>query len=259
MDIRETLHEALDIEDFPSRTLIDRSMSRLDSRHTPPFARVASLIAATIAIALIATLVAVRLEAPQTHQGLPGAAEVSNVVGYQAVSAQVGWVHLRTDVDVVAKTSDGGRRWQEVLRVAGLKYGAKMQFVDQNNGVLIGQTAGSAAVWITTDGGAHWKKSAVIQMEVSQTVETGYFIGAREGWVLVRNDVMCAGCGETVERFVYHTVDEGAHWTQVSTVVTGGWVVDLTFVTPTWGVLRNIAALGGYVVTQDGGRSWLQP
>ena len=95
MDIRETLHEALDIEDFPSRTLIDRSISRLDSRHTPPFARLASLIAATIAIALIATLVAVRLEVPQTHQGLPGEAEVSNVVGYQAVSAQeIGRAHV---------------------------------------------------------------------------------------------------------------------------------------------------------------------
>src|SRR5438105_1169369 len=60
MDIRQELHEALDEEDFPGPTLLAQAMSRLDEPRRPRAQSWQAFVAATLAVALVATFVGIR-------------------------------------------------------------------------------------------------------------------------------------------------------------------------------------------------------
>src|SRR5205823_12817048 len=115
-----------------------------------------------IATALVVPPVATNLN-PQLTAGpaLRTATSIDNLVGFQFVSEQVGWVHVYAGGDVVARTSDGGRSWHRQLTVAGLLSPATMQAVDTQHVVVIGLKREGASVWTTSDGGSHWRSHMV--------------------------------------------------------------------------------------------------
>jgi photosystem II stability/assembly factor-like uncharacterized protein len=281
MDLRSELHEALDVEDFPSRGLLTQTIARFNEpRPRRTFAAAPAIAAALIAGALVVTLVAVNLNGATTSIGppLPTASSIDNLVNYHFASPEVGWVHVYAGNDVVARTSDGGETWHRQLSVAGLDRTPTMQWIDANNGVLIGQKGDDGVVWKTRDGGAHWQSHVVTWSNLPGTRHpphwtgaTGYFVDANHGWVMFRAEV-CTGSTACPPSFgsdwaVYATVDGGEHWRGLSLLTTlQGSEVSVQFVTQSTGLLLvgRAPVLARYspvgwspiLTTQDGGSHW---
>lgn len=271
MDIREQLHDALDAEDIPSPTLLSRSIATLGpQRAEQSHGRMVALTAWVIAIALVLTLIGVRLSStPSTLPALPGTATINNLIDYDFISPQVGFVELRSTAIIIATTSDGGRSWHQVLALRGQTSPPVMQWLDSRTGFVVGQQGHPAVVWRTIDGGVHWQSSAVPVPQVANpfasgsvaegsTLETAYFLSPVQGWVVYRYQGDCAGCGFSAERFVYTTSDGGLHWTEVGASTLGAAQRQLTFFTSSWGVLSSPVAFYQLDVTHDGGRTWHQ-
>ncbi|MGH7765069.1 MAG: WD40/YVTN/BNR-like repeat-containing protein [Candidatus Dormibacteraceae bacterium] len=269
MDVREQLHDALDAEDFPSRTLLSRSIAALDTpRATRSYGRLASLTAGVIAVAVIATLVAVRMNSsPSSLPTLPPATTIANLIDYRFISPQVGFVELRSSAIIFATTSDGGRTWHQALALRGQISTPVMQWFDARRGIVVGQQGHSAVVWGTIDGGLHWQSHAVPlpqdttsfgsgTVAEDSTLETAYFLTPVQGWVVYRYQGDCGGCGFSAERFVYETNDGGLRWTEVSASSLEAAERQLTFFTSSWGVLSSGVAFYELDVTHDGGRTW---
>lgn len=276
MGLREELHEALDIRGFPDESMLWRTVSRVDGAlpRRPRTLRFAPVIAAFIAVLLVVTLIADRLNASPTSQsGLPTATTIDNLVDYKFVSPEVGWIHIYSSGDVIATTSDGGRSWRRVLTVSGLYPGATMQVVDARTAVLFGSRqwnsplGAEAVVWKTVDGGAHWQLS-VVTTEGANLIGgvAGYFLDSRHGWVLIQE----ANCGGgmacpmivIVAQRVFETDDGGGQWTELPPI-TGLRApnVTLRFISPTVGIavgtyLNELGVGGTVATTHDGGRTW---
>jgi len=272
MDLRSELHEALDVEDFPSRALLTQAIARLDEpRPHRHFAAAPAIAAALIAGALVVTLVAVNLNGATTSLGpsLPTASSIDNLVSYNFASPEVGWVHVYAGSDVVAKTSDGGRTWHRQLSVAGLDRTPTMQWIDANNGVLIGQKGDDGVVWKTRDGGAHWQSHVVTWSNLTGTLHpphwtgaTGYFVDANHGWVTFygepcRAPMLCPPTPNAYLRVVYGTADGGVSWTELGQL-TGLLPAQITiqFVSPSVGILAGKVGWSQVFATHDGGRHW---
>jgi photosystem II stability/assembly factor-like uncharacterized protein len=269
MDVREQLHDALDADDFPSRTLLSRSIAALDKpRAQRSYGRLASLTAGLIAVALIAALVAERMNSsPSSLPALPPATTIGNLVDYRFISPQVGFVELRSTAVIFATTSDGGRTWQQVLALRGLTSAPVMEWLDSRTGIVVAQQGHPAVAWRTVDGGLHWQSHAVpVPQDTTpfrsgtvaegSTLETAYFLSSVQGWVVYRYQGDCGGCGLWAERFVYETNDGGLHWTEVGASTLGAAERQITFFTSSWGVLSSPVAFYELDVTYDGGRTW---
>ena len=81
-NIRDELHDALDEERFSSQALLARVMPQIELRHGAPGNRFASMIAAVLAVALLATLLIVRANrddsVPNLNQPASKCAQASN-------------------------------------------------------------------------------------------------------------------------------------------------------------------------------------
>ncbi len=269
MDIREQLHDALDAEDIPSPTLLSRSIAMLDSpRRQRSYGPLAALTAGVIAIAVVLTMIAARLNStPPTLPALPAATTISNLVDYDFISPQIGFVELRSTAVIFATTSDGGQSWHQLLALRGQTSTPVMQWLDSRTGFVVGHQGHQVVVWRTIDGGVHWQSSAVPvpqdanpfasgSVAEGSTLETAYFLSPVQGWVVYRYQGDCAGCGFSAERFVYKTSDGGLHWTEVGASTLGAAQRQLTFFTSSWGVLSSPGAFYELDVTHDGGRTW---
>lgn len=260
MDVSKQLHDALDAEDFPSRSLLTRAIASLDR---PParrgYSRLAPITAGLLAVALIATLIAIRVNSTSSSgPQLPTALAIDNLVDSQFVSPQIGFVELRSAGYVIATTSDEGRTWHQVLQLRGLAAAPVMQWLDARTGIVAGQRGHPVVVWLTTDGGVHWESHAVpVPQDVyvqDATFETAYFLNARQGWVVYFWQANCGGCGFSAERFVFETNDGGVRWTERGASGLRAAPRQLTFFTSSWGVLSS--PFQELDVTHDSGRTW---
>jgi hypothetical protein len=260
MGLREELREALDQDGFPRRSLLIDTMERLEGPRIPRL-RFGPALAALIAVALVVTLVAVRLNispSPATGPTLPTTNVVTNLGEAHFVSAQVGWVHMNGKNDVVARTADGGRTWHHALSIRH-GFPLTLQALDASVAVLMGYDVhDDGLVWKTDDGGAHWTKHVISSPQPGSVIgSSGYFHDSRIGWFFfaISNCGALMGCaGQSVLRqLVYQTADGGATWAQVGTNPVRWRDLALHFISPTAGI-----AVGGDTVatTHDGGRSW---
>ncbi len=277
MDIRQELHEALDEEDFPTPTLLARAMSRLEEPPRTSTHRWQALVAASLAVALVATFLVIRanreaLNPADNGPTLPVSANIPGVVSFQFVSPQVGWLNIYTPAGdtVITRTSDGGRTWRRQLVLSGVSPTPTMQFFNDRDGVVIGQRGKIPTVWLTSDGGIHWQSHVVlVGADDAQTAlpgwwatASGYFLDGELGWLLLRPDYgACSGCGlRTPLALVYQTSDGGGHWSRLATLTQGSTNnSDISFATTSTGfVLTDKSGVGNPVlyVTHDGGRTW---
>jgi photosystem II stability/assembly factor-like uncharacterized protein len=266
MGIKEELNEALQADDFPSSSLLQRTMMRLDepvpaSKRWQALAGVAAVLLAGFAVGAIRFAhVGHRPVQPavtsQPAASLPSAQE--GLMSYRFVTPQVGWVSVfRSDGrTVVAKTSDGGKHWEHQLEIDGLGPWTPALFLDASVGIIAGQQNGLGftfppAIWMTTDGGAHWDMRAA--PPDSGSLLSVDFIDAAHGWLWMS------------EGFLYQTIDGGRHWTSAASSETNPALArsevrsELKFVSPTVGWIINAPsryAGGALYVTRDSGRTW---
>ena len=286
-ELRERLHDALDEADFSTPELMRRAMSGLDAagptrrlRWAPPVG------AAAIAAALVITLVALALNRPAPHAAsLPTADTVDNLVGYQFVSADVGWILFGNQAGVVARSSDGGASWRQVLAIPnGFSPFMSMQAVDANTAVVIGRDLhGDGLVWKTDDAGAHWTvhviNTATTQPRAVLGVN-GYFSDANSGWIVFAiGDWPCPANASSscpapnvLYQLVYRTTDGGATWRRIGQAPLQYWShVAVRFAGANDGLLVAVnlrpTAIGGgsiagqdlVATTHDGGVTWSLP
>lgn len=265
MGIKEELKGALQADDFPSSSLLARTMTRLDepapaSRRWQAAAGVAAVVLAGFAVGAIRFAHVgqhpVQPASSQPAVSLPSAQEA--FLSYRFVSSQVGWVSVfRSDGrTVVAKTTDGGKHWEHQLEIDGLGPGTPALFINTSFGVIAGQQNGLGvtfppAIWITTDGGAHWeRRTAPADSGSLMSVD---FIDAAHGWLWMS------------EGFLYQTIDGGRHWTRVASSETSpalAWSEvrpRMKFISPTLGWIINTPTRyggGALYATRDSGRTW---
>ena len=266
MGITEELNQALQVDDFPSSSLLPRTMMRLEE--SAPASKRWQAVAGVAAVLLAGVLVGAIRFAHVGHRpvqpavtsqpavSLPSAQE--GLMSYRFVTAQVGWVSVfRSDGrTVVAKTTDGGKHWEHQLEIDGLGPWAPALFLDASVGVIAGQQNGLGltfppAIWMTTDGGAHWDMRAA--PADSGSLLSVDFIDAAHGWLWMS------------EGFLYQTIDGGRHWTSIASSDTNPALVrsevrsELKFVSATVGWIINSPsryAGGALYVTRDSGRTW---
>lgn len=274
MDFREELHQALDQKDFPSQRLLAQTLARLDKpalgrRYAWP----APLAAGLIAVALVVTLLIVRINsvAPNLTDNRPMmqvSSTITGLVSYQWVSPQVGWLNLSTPSGgtVIARTVDAGQTWHRELSLTGFRTTPTAQFFNDREGVVIGepvQEADSMIVWRTGDGGAHWQEYHMFVVPTgvrdvglgSWVVVSTYFLDSQRGWALLDALYMCSGCMvQDNSALVYQTTDGGAHWSKSASLEyrAGRWL-GIKFATRTTGLVWTTGPL---YVTHDGGNSW---
>ena len=266
IDVGEELRDALEQKGFPDPRLLEHAMARLNRpRRRVGYIRPASVAASLIAAALVITLVTVRFHASPANQGpaLPTSSSIAGLISYQFVSPDVGWVQLHTATDVIAKTLDGGRTWHQQLSLSGLRSTPTMQWIDDRNGVLIGQDGDSAVVWRTSDGGLHWQPHVIPVSSVGHpgfwVASTGYFLDARNGWVVFARDLgACSVCPPpgNFDQLIYATTDAEKHWTELAHLPLNEPQSEIKFVSPSRGIFMTSVGLDPIYVTEDGGHSW---
>ncbi|MBI1924686.1 hypothetical protein HYR99_10580 [Candidatus Poribacteria bacterium] len=111
----------------------------------------------------------------------------------------------------VLHTTDGGQIWlQQALPT--LPFGSNLnqvQFLDTNNGWIVGSTAGGVRIVIhTADGGKTWDLNYILPPpEVFVGSSKAYFASSKEGWIIA------AGKNPTIyKQFIYHTGNSGQTW-----------------------------------------------
>jgi hypothetical protein len=160
------------------------------------------------------------------------------------------------------RTSDGGRRWQDVTPAGARGCLLAWDTQDGERAWLAATSAGLAAtvaVYRTADGGRSWQgmtSLATLQGEARGMSLSAY--DSLHAWLLVQGSSSPA-------RALYATADGGASWTAVargdssasaSSLPDGGAI---RFTSPTVGWLTSgglSAPLARLNVTRDGGRTW---
>ena len=167
------------------------------------------------------------------------------IVSISFVDANNGWAvidSLSSEPDFVSPatiihTTNGGATWITQLNDTTAGTLGAVQFVDANNGWVVGD---SAKILHTTNGGTNW--SAVTNAGISSSSKNRslFFLDTNIGWISSGNNVL-------------HTTNGGATWTTQSpgtqysifstyfVDVNNGWVA---------------ADYGGIVHTTDGGATW---
>lgn len=215
-------------------------------------------VGTALAAAMLAIVLAVRI--PPQPTAMATANEAAGLVSFQFVTPQTGFVHLKTNGDLIAKTTDGGHTWHEVLSVSGLTQTPLMQWTGAAYGFLVGQTKSSVMVWRTSDGGADWSRVPIVQpLPEWSSLETASFLDRNDGLVLIRYQPPCGGCGIVAERTIYRTSDGGAHWVKGARAVFGGQVWQSTMLSRSHVVLSSFGVLDPFQVSQDGGLTWQTP
>jgi photosystem II stability/assembly factor-like uncharacterized protein len=187
------------------------------------------------------------------------------------VSRQVGWIEsqgppagISPAAPTIYKTTDGGQHWQAQLQFVGGNALQQMLF-QGNDGLLVGYDGNP--MYRTTDGGAHWLRVSLPQVALGEGggAEPIWFNNPDEGWFYgdlpqTYYEGLCGTLGCSFAA-IFHTVDGGAHWTQLSrfkptdAFPNGSGHAQLRFRDALNGWL--ITDLGPQMyVTHDGGKSW---
>ena len=143
----------------------------------------------------------------------------------------------------IIHTSNGGATWTIQLNDTSAGALGAIQFVDANNGWVVGD---SAKILHTTNGGTNWTAATNANIASSSHNRSLFFLDVNNGWIST------GGLGGSNN--VVHTTDGGANWTTQSpgtqyeifsthfVDVNNGWVA---------------ADYGGIGRTTDGGATWI--
>jgi photosystem II stability/assembly factor-like uncharacterized protein len=276
--LRRNLQWAFDPgPNFPNPLLLSRTMAMLDERidadkrdqrsrtreaaHLMTYAGPPRWLA--LAAALIAAIVIVTLlygaQALRQYRNQPSNAARLGTVVAPLTSQNWAWYFTPNDAAVLLDetnpkqpseivdermlvTHDGGQHWLST-RMPDIVGPAKLAWVDPVHMVYVGLPG---EIETTADGGLHWthvNRSSLGQLDPSST----YFLNTQEGWTLQSN---------TVSR----TMDSGATWQQVATVITDRTapVGQFLFTDPLHGFMagNSIDGVGRLFRTSDGGQTW---
>jgi photosystem II stability/assembly factor-like uncharacterized protein len=147
-----------------------------------------------------------------------------------AANRDVAWA--AGESGLVARTTDGGARWEVIGPVgegeatAVACTSADVAWVGQERGVL----------WVTENGGRIWGKQTIAQGDITDL----YFLDNKRGWAVTSG-------GEVIR-----TVDAGDSWQRVSDV--GPWLRGVSFSDANHGLACG--SYGYLARTEDGGVSW---
>ncbi len=150
-----------------------------------------------------------------------------------AANGDVAWA--AGELGVVAKTTDGGKRWRIMTRAGGDELSAVA--CASADVAWVGGTDGvDGVIWRTQDGGLTWDKQTITQDDITDL----YFLDGRRGWAV------------TSYGAVFRTSDGGDNWQRLSVV--GTWLWSVSFSDGNNGL---ICGASGYLArTTDGGASW---
>lgn len=180
------------------------------------------------------------------------------------ITPRVGWA--MTEQGVV-RTTDGWAHWLNIgpPGVSGL--GAGAQFVSGTDAWVVAgnpQTRGVSAIFHTTDGGASWSRSTLLDPSALALGEPD-FIDTTHGWLFLSYGVAAGSEGGAI----YRTVDGGVHWAKVEQTVGGVQEAPgslpfgcdktgISFINASTGWASGSCAGGrpSFYVTHDGGRTW---
>jgi photosystem II stability/assembly factor-like uncharacterized protein len=147
-----------------------------------------------------------------------------------AANGDVAWA--AGELGVVAKTTDGGKRWRVITRAGGDELSALA--CASADVAWLGGAGG--VIWRTRDGGLTWDKRTITQDAITDL----YFLDGRRGWAV------------TSYGAVFRTLDGGDNWQRLSVV--GEWLWGVSFSDGNNGL---ICGAEGYLArTTDGGASW---
>ena len=153
--------------------------------------------------------------------------------GVQFVNANTGWI--MGNPAVIFHTTDGGTTWLTQTNGVPSADLHDLDFVDTDNGWIVGSEGNRGLILHTADGGANWNSQLLAE---SSDIFLGVdFVDANTGWTV----------GTQVIR---RTTDGGATWdNQV-----GGYFRDVEFIDAMtgWVVGKN----GIILHTSDGGMNW---
>ncbi|MCZ6676042.1 MAG: YCF48-related protein, partial [Candidatus Poribacteria bacterium] len=127
------------------------------------------------------------------------------------VSASAGWAITREN-DVLY-TTDGGRIWfpQDLPTLPFGTHLKQIQFLDANNGWIVGSVLGGVIVLRTSDGGEKWELNILRPPVEAIGNAIAAFASPNEGWIVV--DTKTPKVKQVIyKQLVYHTVDSGVTW-----------------------------------------------
>lgn len=147
-----------------------------------------------------------------------------------AVDADVAWA--TGELGVVAKTTDGGKRWRVVTRAGG----DELTAVACASADIAWLGAADGVIWRTRDGGLTWSKQIITQDGITDL----FFLDGRRGWAV------------TSYGAIFRTLDGGDNWERLSIV--DAWLWSISFSNGNNGLM---CGADGYLArTTDGGVSW---
>lgn len=178
------------------------------------------------------------------------------------LSTATGW--LFSD-GTVSYTSDGGKVWR-VARPPDLSQHDRIiaeGFSSRMTSLVV--SGATTRVYTTTDNGFHWVSTPIADDLPSGSAVSIDYVG-QDGWIMFVSN-MAMGAQEDV---IYHTVDGGAHWIQVSSsmwstqstnaILPRGAKTGLAFVSSLdgWATISNDTWQGHAEIyaTADGGATW---
>ncbi|MFZ1729199.1 MAG: T9SS type A sorting domain-containing protein [Bacteroidota bacterium] len=190
-----------------------------------------------------------------THMQLPNTeVSVISVFAFDRDTAFVGTGGpqslMNTGSGHVWKTTDGGATWRDVLYGIDSRFG-NIHFWNQKNGITVSQGANdSADVFLTSDRGETWTRTAQRLNARIPLYNTMQFFDEQYGWFASSNYY------ESSDASVFRTVDGGLTWEEKSAGTDIDFVSDVAFVDPLKGwlvddVSRRIRR------TISGGSRWM--
>lgn len=171
-----------------------------------------------------------------------------------ARSAQTAWAGLNSangGQAEIQKTVNGGANWSTVSVSSITSFINALYFFDDNEGLLLGDPAGTAwGVARTTDGGQTWK--TVTNLPTPITGESGLV-----GTTCRVGDNVWFG---TTKGRIFYSADRGKSW-QVSTVVSGAYITAVSFSSASRGMVvyrmgADVSLPPLVASTQNGGQKW---
>ena len=148
----------------------------------------------------------------------------------------------------ILRTTDGGTTWTKQTSPVNSGFLNDVHFIDANNGVIVGGSAGNPLVLHTTDGGANWTQQSL--PVASATLLGVFFVDATTGWAV--------GAKAGGSPVILKTSNAGASWTEQGVGLGGVQFTDVFFTDATTGTVVSPSPQLQIYRTANGGATWTQ-
>ncbi|HTQ53904.1 MAG TPA: hypothetical protein VMI94_05545 [Bryobacteraceae bacterium] len=199
---------------------------------------------------------------------VPGASDL-DFRGVQALDSRTAWLLSSGPggKSRVYKTMDGGAHWSLRLTNPDAEgFLDAMAFRDARHGIILGDPVGGQFVVLTTsDGGRTWQR----QKAGPALKDEGAFAASNSCLIIDGSHEVWFGTGGPSGARVFHSHDDGVHWTVTGTPMrhdsAGAGIFSLAFSSPTFGIAvggdyrKPEDFAGNMAVTVDGGVTWKTP